>query len=243
MAGIELTSPSFVDHQPIPARHAKDHDNLSPALEWSGVPQEAVELAVLCEDPDAPRGTFTHWVLAGLQPTATGLAEGEHPAAAVEGRNDSARTATTVRCRQLVTVRTGTSSGCSPPRRRLAWSPGRRPMTCVARWRAGSWPAAPWSVPTSADPTPVNSRQLHCWDLERSRREARIDELEKGGVMAGQITLTEQEARALSSLLDRASDRLATYEEQTHQDRRLAEEIREAAGDLVGRISREGSTA
>jgi hypothetical protein len=44
--------------------------------------------------------------------------------------------------------------------------------------------------------------------------------------MAGQITLTEQEARALSSLLDRASERLATYEEQTHQDRRLAEEIR-----------------
>jgi Raf kinase inhibitor-like YbhB/YbcL family protein len=88
MAGIELRSPSFGDHQPIPARHAKDHDNLSPALEWSGVPQEAVELAVLCEDPDAPRGTFTHWVLAGLQPTMTGLAEGESPAAAVKGRND-----------------------------------------------------------------------------------------------------------------------------------------------------------
>jgi hypothetical protein len=88
MAGIELRSPSFGDHQPIPARHAKDHDNLSPALEWSGVPEEAAELAVLCEDPDAPPGTFTHWVLAGLQPTATGLAEGEHPAAAVEGRND-----------------------------------------------------------------------------------------------------------------------------------------------------------
>jgi phosphatidylethanolamine-binding protein (PEBP) family uncharacterized protein len=60
MAGIELRSPSFGDHQPIPGRHAKDHDNLSPALEWSGVPQEAVELAVLCEDPDAPCGTFTH---------------------------------------------------------------------------------------------------------------------------------------------------------------------------------------
>jgi phosphatidylethanolamine-binding protein (PEBP) family uncharacterized protein len=53
-----------------------------------GVPEETVELAVLCEDPDAPRGTFTHWVLAGLEPTATGLAEEEHPAAAVEGRND-----------------------------------------------------------------------------------------------------------------------------------------------------------
>ena len=88
MAGIQLRSPSFGDYRPIPARHAKDHDNLSPALEWSGVPQDAVELAVLCEDPDAPRGTFTHWVLVGLPPTATGLAEGEHPAGAVEGRND-----------------------------------------------------------------------------------------------------------------------------------------------------------
>ena len=54
MAGIQLRSPSFGDHQPIPARHAKDHDNLSPALEWSGVPEEAAELTVLCEDPDAP---------------------------------------------------------------------------------------------------------------------------------------------------------------------------------------------
>jgi Raf kinase inhibitor-like YbhB/YbcL family protein len=88
MTGIELRSPSFGDHQPIPVRHGKDHENLSPALEWSGVPEGAAELAVLCEDPDAPRGTFIHWVLAGLQPTATGLAEGEHPAAAVEGRND-----------------------------------------------------------------------------------------------------------------------------------------------------------
>jgi hypothetical protein len=69
------------------------------------VPEEAVELAVLCEDPDAPPGagraledpdapggTFIHWVLAELArydgPAATGLAEGEHPAAAVEGRND-----------------------------------------------------------------------------------------------------------------------------------------------------------
>jgi hypothetical protein len=72
---------------------------------------------------------------------------------------------------------------------------------------------------------------------------ARINGLEKGVVMAGQITLTEQETRALSSLLGRASDRLATYEEQTHQDRRLAEEIREAADDLVSRIGQEGSMA
>jgi hypothetical protein len=66
--------------------------------------------------------------------------------------------------------------------------------------------------------------------------------LERGVVMAGQVTLTEQEARAFSSLLGWASDRLEAYEEQTHQDRRLAEEIREAADDLVSRIGR-GATA
>ena len=54
--------------------------------------------------------------------------------------------------------------------------------------------------------------------------------------MPGRITLTEQEARALSSLLDRARAGVATYEEQTHQNRRLAEEIREPAGDPINRI-------
>ncbi len=54
--------------------------------------------------------------------------------------------------------------------------------------------------------------------------------------MAAQVMLTDEEAHALSSLLHRASDRLETYEEQTHQDRRLAEEIRAAADDLVNRL-------
>jgi hypothetical protein len=54
--------------------------------------------------------------------------------------------------------------------------------------------------------------------------------------MPAQVTLTEAEARAFSSLLRRASDRLETYEEQTHQDRRLAEEIRIAADELVSRL-------
>jgi CBS domain-containing protein len=80
-------------------------------------------------------------------------------------------------------------------------------------------------------------------DTDTITAEARVAMPEIGVVTADQITLTDQEARALSSLLERASDRLATYEEQTHHDRRLAEEIREAAGDLVNRISRAGASA
>lgn len=88
MDTIELRSPAFNDHAPIPARFARDGDNVNPPLEWSGVPDGAVELALLCEDPDAPGGTFVHWVVTGLDPSLTGLAEGERPAGAVEGAND-----------------------------------------------------------------------------------------------------------------------------------------------------------
>ncbi|MDQ4068871.1 MAG: YbhB/YbcL family Raf kinase inhibitor-like protein [Actinomycetota bacterium] len=88
MAAIQLRSPAFTDHAPIPARYSKDGENVSPALEWSGVPEGTAELAVLCEDPDAPGGTFVHWVISGLDPSRTGLDVGEVPVGAVEGQND-----------------------------------------------------------------------------------------------------------------------------------------------------------
>ena len=88
MATITLRSPAFSDHAPIPARYSRDGANLSPPLEWEGVPEGAVELAVLCEDPDAPGGTFVHWVLGGIAPSASGLGEGERPSGTVEGSND-----------------------------------------------------------------------------------------------------------------------------------------------------------
>jgi CHASE3 domain sensor protein len=57
--------------------------------------------------------------------------------------------------------------------------------------------------------------------------------------MATQVTLTEAEARAFSSLLTRVSERLATYEEQTHQDRRYAEELQATADDLLHRLDQD----
>ena len=88
MATIELRSPAFSDHAPIPTRHTKDGEDVSPTLEWSGVPEGTVELALVCEDPDAPGGTFVHWVVSGLDPSLPGLSEGQVPAGAVEGQND-----------------------------------------------------------------------------------------------------------------------------------------------------------
>ncbi len=60
---------------------------MSPPLEWSGVPEGTAELAIQCEDRDAPGG-FVHWLLAGIPPSTTGLDAGEVPPGAIEGRND-----------------------------------------------------------------------------------------------------------------------------------------------------------
>src|SRR5688572_20049721 len=87
MAGITLTSPAFADGEAIPERHTCSGEDVAPPLAWSGVPDGTAELALLVEDPDAPGGTFVHWVLAGLDPSSGGLAEGTVPAGAVEGRN------------------------------------------------------------------------------------------------------------------------------------------------------------
>lgn len=80
MAGIRLYSPAFDDHTFIPGRHGHENDNVSPSLEWRNVPEEAAELLLLCEDPDAPSGTFLHWLVTGVDADSTGVAEGETPA-------------------------------------------------------------------------------------------------------------------------------------------------------------------
>lgn len=87
MEAIELRSPAFSDHDRIPARYAHDRDNVSPALEWSGVPNGTVELLLLCEDPDAPSGTFLHWLVSGIDPATTGVAEGQAPRGGEEWTN------------------------------------------------------------------------------------------------------------------------------------------------------------
>jgi Raf kinase inhibitor-like YbhB/YbcL family protein len=83
---MELTSTAFAGGQPIPQQHSCEGEDLSPPLSWTDVPEGATSLALIVDDPDAPGGTFTHWLGWGLDPAAGGLGEGE--AAPVEGRND-----------------------------------------------------------------------------------------------------------------------------------------------------------
>lgn len=92
---ITINSPAFSHNEPIPRQHTGDGADVSPALAWSGVPDGAQELALIMDDPDAPRPEpWVHWVIYKLPPTLTGLPEGipttptlDEPAGAVQGNN------------------------------------------------------------------------------------------------------------------------------------------------------------
>jgi Raf kinase inhibitor-like YbhB/YbcL family protein len=85
---ISLMSTAFQDGGTIPKRFSCDGANVSPQLAWTGVPAGARELALLVEDPDAG-GTFVHWVLFHLEPGSAGIAEGEVPDGARQGKNSA----------------------------------------------------------------------------------------------------------------------------------------------------------
>jgi Raf kinase inhibitor-like YbhB/YbcL family protein len=94
VSGMQINSPAFQMGQPIPSRYTCDGENLSPALTWSGVPPGAKSLALICDDPDAPMGTWVHWIVATIPPVAAGIPEnGPLPTGAVEIRNSFGKTA------------------------------------------------------------------------------------------------------------------------------------------------------
>ena len=73
---LALTSPAFRPGERIPTEYTADGRNVSPPLRWAGVPSGAKSLALLCEDPDAPKGLFVHWVAFNIPPQVTELDEG-----------------------------------------------------------------------------------------------------------------------------------------------------------------------
>ncbi|WP_225830558.1 YbhB/YbcL family Raf kinase inhibitor-like protein [Streptomyces sp. NK08204] len=89
---ITVTSPAYADGGAIPGRYTCDGADVSPPLDLSGVPTGTASLALLLQDPDAPHGTFTHWLAWDIGPHTTHLAAAEHPEGAVDGRNDFGRT-------------------------------------------------------------------------------------------------------------------------------------------------------
>lgn len=90
---MEITSSAFASGETIPTRYTCEGVDVSPPLQWTGVPDEAESLTLICDDPDAPGGTWSHWVLYDLPADTNQLEEGvpsggEPDVGGTQGRND-----------------------------------------------------------------------------------------------------------------------------------------------------------
>lgn len=85
---MELTSSVFLNDSTIPVEYTCNGTNVSPPLTISGIPGGTESLALIVEDPDAPGGTFTHWVAYDIPPATNQISEGEAPSDAKQGLTD-----------------------------------------------------------------------------------------------------------------------------------------------------------
>jgi len=85
---MKITSPAFQDKGTIPEKFSKNGQNVSPELRIAGAPAEAKSLVLIVDDPDAPVGVFTHWLVWNIDPKTTDIPEGSMPSGATQGKND-----------------------------------------------------------------------------------------------------------------------------------------------------------
>lgn len=88
---MRLESPAFAHNQPIPTKYTCDGEDVSPPLKIFDVPANAKSLALIMDDPDAPRGTWLHWTVWNIPPDTQEIAENSVPQGAVEGMTDFGR--------------------------------------------------------------------------------------------------------------------------------------------------------
>jgi hypothetical protein len=70
---IFIKSPAFGEGQMIPREYTCVGRDVSPPLEWSNIPEGTASIAIICDDPDAPMGTWVHWVIYNIPPSQRGL--------------------------------------------------------------------------------------------------------------------------------------------------------------------------
>ena len=85
---LSVTTPAFQAGGDIPAKFTCNGANANPELRINGVPSEARSLVLIVDDPDAPRGLFTHWIVWNIDPKATDIGENSAPAGGIQGTND-----------------------------------------------------------------------------------------------------------------------------------------------------------
>ena len=91
-AKLTVTSDAFASGQPIPVKYSCQGEDLSPPLKWAGAPAKTKSFALVCDDPDAPGGTWVHWVIYNQPADASSLSENTPksetlPNGATQGRN------------------------------------------------------------------------------------------------------------------------------------------------------------
>jgi len=84
---MKLSSTAFENGGAIPAEYTCDGADVSPALSFSDIPENAKSLALIVDDPDAPMGTWVHWVVWNIPPNTTGFSKGEN-ITFQQGKND-----------------------------------------------------------------------------------------------------------------------------------------------------------
>jgi Raf kinase inhibitor-like YbhB/YbcL family protein len=87
-AKMKISSSAFQEGGTIPEKFSKNGQNVSPELRVEGAPAEAKSLALIVDDPDAPVGLFTHWLVWNIDPKTIEIAENSPPNGAVQGTND-----------------------------------------------------------------------------------------------------------------------------------------------------------
>lgn len=76
---MQITSPAFMEGSMIPSKYSCDGQDISPALEWKDIPVATKSFALISDDPDAPMGTWVHWVVYNIPSNITSLSENVKP--------------------------------------------------------------------------------------------------------------------------------------------------------------------
>ena len=85
---MKVTSSAFQEGGNIPSKFTCDGADVNPALRFEGAPAEAKSIVLIVDDPDAPVGLFTHWLVWNIDPKTSEIAENSAPGGAVQGTND-----------------------------------------------------------------------------------------------------------------------------------------------------------
>ena len=145
MNTIPLSSPAFALGQQIPSKFTCEGENISPEIQWGSSSTWTKSLVLIMDDPDAPMGTYVHWVIYNIPPTLTGLPEGVSIAPQVSGIGTQGMNSARKRLHRSLPAlenRTAISSPCMPLIFGRSLTRGSARNRCFSRLRGTSWQRA-----------------------------------------------------------------------------------------------------